>query len=243
MSPRTQDYFRSLSAELDVQADRVRSLIGNVHWLSDGGHKEALLRGFLGKHLPCGTAIARGFLVNPLSPAQCSREQDVLILDTSVDPPLFNYGGLAVASCEQAFACLSVKTAFGKKEFIDSLKTFLSIPNCTTGRETFFGSYHYAADNDDSLTSLGGRVASWLKPELRRVSMVVRVSPTVFFLLTTNTKPHKLCLYKTTNSSTAFFVARLVNHIASLRSSRASAFADALDASDSCSDVQEVGVP
>ena len=243
MLPRPQDYFRSLSAELDIQADRVRSLLGDRHWVSDGGHKEAILRGFLEKHLPSGTLVSRGFLVNPLSAIECSREQDVVILDTLVAAPLFDYGGLVVASCEQALACISVKTSFGRPEFTDSLQTCLSVPKTTLGGETLFCSYHYDCDHDTSLPSLAAKVADWLKQEANRVSMVVRVSPRTFFLFDASTEPHSLHLYATTGGSTAFFLARLVNHIASLRSGRPSGFSDLLDVSDSCSEVINVIVP
>jgi hypothetical protein len=41
--PRPNEYFRSLAAEFDVQASRVRHLIGDAHWGHDGNHKEALV--------------------------------------------------------------------------------------------------------------------------------------------------------------------------------------------------------
>ena len=241
MRPRPHDYFRSLSAELDVQADRVRSLIGDAHWLSDGGHKEALLRGLIERHMPSGTLVSRGFLVGPLSPTVCSREQDVLVLNTSTDSPFFNSGGLAITSSEHAYACLSVKSAFGKNEFLSSLHGFLSVPATTTGVGTFFGSYHYATDDGASLAKLGEKVAGWLEQERERVPMVVRVSPTVFFLLETGTLP-RIRMYATTNASTAFFLAKLVNNIATVRSNRPSAFAEALDAADSCLEFHEVNL-
>ena len=241
LPPQTHEYFRSLSAELDVQADRVRSLIGGSHWASDGGHKEALLRGLIEGVMPSGTVVARGFLVNPITPADCSREQDVVVIDTSSEPPLFNYGGLVITSSEQAYACLSVKSAFGKQEFLDSLDGFLSVPKNTTC-DTFFGSYHYGYDQG-ALSDLGKKLTRWLKAPRNRVPMVVRVSPSTFFLLETTSRSHRIRLYSTEGASTAFFVARLVNHIAAIRSNRPSAFADALDASDACSDCHEVKLP
>ncbi|MCC6525917.1 MAG: hypothetical protein IT373_24935 [Polyangiaceae bacterium] len=243
MRSNMQHYFQSLSAELDVQADRVRALIGEAHWLSDGGHKEALLRGLVEKHMPSGTIVTRGFLVGPLSPENCSREQDLLVLDCSSDPPLFNYGGLVVTSPDHAYGCLSVKSTFGKDQLLDSLDGFLSIPKCASGATPFFGSYHYAPDGEMPLPELGEKLSRWLGPHDARVSMVVRVSPSVFFILETDQKPHRIRLYAAANASTAFFVARLVSHVTSLRSKRPSAFADALDAAVPCSAFLEVSLP
>src|SRR4051794_17511886 len=41
--PNRQRYLVSLAEELYAQANRVRDLIGDAHWLSDGHHKEYLL--------------------------------------------------------------------------------------------------------------------------------------------------------------------------------------------------------
>ena len=242
MLARPQDYFRSLSAELDVQANRVRSLIGDAHWLSDGGHKEALVRGFVTRHVPHGTVVGRGFLIRPESPTVCSREQDVLVLNTTNEPPLFNIGGLLVTSSAHAYACLSVKSAFGKKEFLDSLDGFLSVPENTANVDLFFGSYHFGTEEGSSLAELGERVSGWLDGH-DRAPMIARVSSTTFLLLEVGARPHRLRLYATESGSTAFFIARLVNHITARRSKEASAFADALDASDACTDFHEIELP
>ena len=36
------------------------------------------------------------------------------------DPPLLSYGGLVISSPDQAYACISVKSAFGKDELIEA---------------------------------------------------------------------------------------------------------------------------
>jgi hypothetical protein len=131
-----------------------------------------------------------------------------------------------------------VKSAFGKGEFLSSLEGFASIPQTTTGDRPLFGSYHYGADDGRSLSSFGDLLAQWLTGR-DHVPMVVRVSPTVFFFIETHTQPHRIRLYSTENGSTAFFIAKLVSHIAALRTKRAAAFADALDVADSCTEFHE----
>ena len=53
-------YLAISSQELEARAQRVRTLIGDAHWLSDGNHKEALLREFLRRYLPPELVITMG---------------------------------------------------------------------------------------------------------------------------------------------------------------------------------------
>jgi hypothetical protein len=57
--PNPAGYLKSIADELTVQANRVRDLIGNAHWLSDGHHKEYLLTALLQRHLPSGLEFMR----------------------------------------------------------------------------------------------------------------------------------------------------------------------------------------
>ena len=38
------EYHKSIARELEATKDRIRQLIGDKHWLTDGEHKEAVLR-------------------------------------------------------------------------------------------------------------------------------------------------------------------------------------------------------
>ena len=38
------EYLKSISNELNASKDRIRLLIGHVHWQTDGENKEAILR-------------------------------------------------------------------------------------------------------------------------------------------------------------------------------------------------------
>jgi hypothetical protein len=67
----------------------VRDLIGSKHWLSDGHHKEFLLTALLERHLPAGTIAGRGFVIHPDEPDQCSTEQDILVVDSTREAPVF----------------------------------------------------------------------------------------------------------------------------------------------------------
>jgi hypothetical protein len=121
-------YVRSLSEELRSRSDRVRQLIGDAHWFHDGNHKEELLAEVLIRHLPTRYSVSRGFLITPDTQPDCSREQDLLILDASNHPFLFKSAGLSITFSSSVAAALSVKTSVGKEEFMDAWKTLASIP-------------------------------------------------------------------------------------------------------------------
>ena len=228
---RPNEYFRSLAAEFDVQAMRVRQLIGDAHWGNDGNHKEALVRGLLEAHVPAGVLVTRAFLVSTLTPTNCSREQDVVVLDHSSDAPLFRFGGLAISSVESALVSVSVKTQFGKAEFIDSMTSFATVPTTPGAGSMFFGVYHFPdADKvSDDLEPLATKIRGWMV-DAPRISVVLRISPSILGLIDVRTTPGTLHLYQTDDASTAFFLARMLNHIATSRAGRPSFFADALDA-------------
>src|SRR5210317_2216194 len=89
-------YLESWSKELTSRSNRVRNLIGDAHWLSDGHHKEYIIRDFLKRLLPNRIKVTTGF-VRPLNlENKCSTEIDVLVLDNHLQPPFFSEGGIDI---------------------------------------------------------------------------------------------------------------------------------------------------
>jgi hypothetical protein len=141
-------YLKSIADELQAQATRVRDLIGDVHWLSDGHHKESVLLSVLRRHLPSGMIASRGFVIDSHDQSTCSTEQDILILDTSCEAPVLNQGSLLIAFPRQVVACISVKTRWIKKEVVDSIHGLSSV-RAVTKRDPrrnhiWYGAYFYA---------------------------------------------------------------------------------------------------
>lgn len=112
--PDLSAYLASWAQELEARAQRVRSLIGDAHWVSDGNHKEALLREFLRRYLPSGLAISNGFVRSPSAENNCSPEVDILIADPSAHPPFFSEGELQIVPPTSVVAHVEVKTTFEK---------------------------------------------------------------------------------------------------------------------------------
>lgn len=140
-------YLQSMADELHSQATRVRDLIGDVHWLSDGHHKESILRDLVCRYLPAGFIAARGFVVAPNDDSACSKEQDILIIDCLTEPPLFYQGGLVITFPRDVVAAISVKTKMGNSEVQDSLAGLNTVRNVAlisgVSHLIWCGSYHF----------------------------------------------------------------------------------------------------
>lgn len=120
-----EQFLRSLAADLEAQANRVRDLIGDAHWLSDGRHKERLLTSVVRNHCPPSMDVSTGFVISHTQ-GGCSREQDLLVVDCSREVPLFREGGLAIAFPRSVVAAISVKTTFDLAELRDSALTLMT---------------------------------------------------------------------------------------------------------------------
>ena len=114
-------YLESWSQELEARAKRVRALIGDAHWLSDGNHKEALLREFLRRYLPPELVITNGFVRSPSAENNCSPEVDILIVNPSVHTPFFAEGELQIVPPTSVVAHIEVKTTFAANNLKNAL--------------------------------------------------------------------------------------------------------------------------
>src|SRR5437867_11508345 len=103
---RPQAYFQSLTAEVDALKDRVRYLIEDRHWQTDGEWKESVIRQVLRRHLPQSVSVSRGFVVTANA---TSRQIDVLIVDSS-KPVLFRDGDLVFVTPDAVLGVLEVKS-------------------------------------------------------------------------------------------------------------------------------------
>src|SRR3712207_1006807 len=105
--PQRFRYLASISEELLSQANRVRDLIGDRHWFSDGHHKEQLLASVLRRHLPADIIVSRGFVIDAVDPGGCSKEQDILVVDAHREAPIFRQGDLVICFPRTILAAIS----------------------------------------------------------------------------------------------------------------------------------------
>ncbi|MCL4502438.1 MAG: hypothetical protein M1438_11395 [Deltaproteobacteria bacterium] len=116
------EYHKSIASELNATKDRIRRLIGNQHWLTDGEHKEAVLRKVLRTHLPESVRVGRGFVCFK---NESSNQIDILV--TSYDrPTLFKDGELVLVTPDAVQAIIEIKTALRSGPDIENVIKKLS---------------------------------------------------------------------------------------------------------------------
>jgi hypothetical protein len=148
--PNRRRYLLSLADELHLQSTRVRDLIGDAHWYSDGHHKEFLLLELLRRHLPSGMVASRGFVISATDTDHRSREQDVLVVDVTQEAPVFSQGGVIIVFPRFVRAAVSVKTTMDSATVADSVSGLNSVRDVAAGaadpRLLWCGAYYFEAD-------------------------------------------------------------------------------------------------
>jgi hypothetical protein len=122
--PLSRDYaefHKSIAEELTVTQNRIRNLISGRHWLSDGEHREAVLRKALRNHVPEAFHVGKGFISFEDS---TSNQTDILITDKE-HPTLFKDGDLRVVTPDAVRAIIEVKKSISDraelKEYLGKL--------------------------------------------------------------------------------------------------------------------------
>ena len=114
-------YWQSLGKNLKATKDRVRNLIGDRHWLTEGTYKEIILRNAIERHLPESLRICTGFVC---SDDDISTQIDLLIIDKSAFT-LFKEGDLTIVTQSAVRAIIEVKTAL--TEASDAADTIMKL--------------------------------------------------------------------------------------------------------------------
>jgi hypothetical protein len=121
-------YHQSIRSELTSNKNRIRNLIGSVHWLTDGEHKESILRKVIENFAPEIFRIGRGFVCYPNSrntDKKSSKQIDILI--TSKDKPtLYKDIDLHLVTADSVKAIIEVKTELQQGEKFENIVTSLS---------------------------------------------------------------------------------------------------------------------
>lgn len=99
-------YHKSIADELRATKDRIRNLIGDRHWQTDGEHKEAVLRKVLRNHIAESLHVGTGFVCGPDT---TSHQIDVLISSRD-KPTLFRDGELLLITPDAVAGIIEVKT-------------------------------------------------------------------------------------------------------------------------------------
>lgn len=122
-------YLKSISAEFEALKDRVRDLINDRHWATDGAWKESVLRAMISRTIPTTYTVASGFIVTEGGP---STQIDVLIYNNSI-PVLYRGGDLVFVPPAACAAIIEVKSSLNAAELRDAAVKLAN--NCELVRE------------------------------------------------------------------------------------------------------------
>lgn len=167
-------YLKSWSDEFTAKANRVRHLIGNAHWLTDGHHKEELIKSHLKRYLPNRFCVTRGFVVDPLCQGITTKEIDILISDSSKMPPLLAEEDLTICLGPSVIGHVEVKTSFSLTTIKDAIKSSThnqKIINKTgKGENTWRAIFFFQLDPKNQNIDLSDAVEKAIKAQLPQIS-------------------------------------------------------------------------
>jgi hypothetical protein len=138
------NYYRSLAAELDALKDRVRYLIQDGHWPTDGEWKESVLRTVFRGHLPANIGVGRGFIV---SEANASPQIDVLLFDKS-RPLLHRDGDLVFVTPDAVRGIVEVKSTLRTAQLVETASRLGRAAGLVQGggKRIFLGLFAFEAE-------------------------------------------------------------------------------------------------
>lgn len=125
MDRNLRSYHETISGEFKLLQDRIRNLIGSSHWLTDGEHKETILRRIIRNHMPECYRIGKGFIcypnylwhgnANDINQRDTSWQLDLIITNIN-KPTLFKDGELVFITPDAVNCIIEVKTTLDGKD-------------------------------------------------------------------------------------------------------------------------------
>jgi hypothetical protein len=110
-------YLRSLGQEVMSLQQRVRYILADAHWQTDGEWKESVVRQVLRRYLPTAVHVSRGFVVTS---DVASTQIDILLHDAS-KPVLFKDGDLVFVTPDAVLGLIEIKARVGRSKFREAL--------------------------------------------------------------------------------------------------------------------------
>lgn len=166
-------HFKSISAELEVVKDRVRYMIHDAHWPTDGEWKESVLRTAIRRSAPSAVSVGRGFVVTRDG---ASPQIDVLIYDNA-HPVLYRDGDLVFIAPAACRAAIEVKSRLSSSKFAGVCEgladTAEFIRMGSGGEHAFIGLFSYEEETIKPEKALAALAAAARKNQARVIDHTV----------------------------------------------------------------------
>jgi hypothetical protein len=107
-------YLKSLGDEMLSLKDRVRHIIDDHHWQTDGEWKESVVRQMLRRSLAPSAIVSRGFVV---SANEVSSQIDIIV-HRAESPVIYRDGELVFLTPDAVLALIEVKSKVSKGDFV-----------------------------------------------------------------------------------------------------------------------------
>lgn len=218
-------YHQSILGELNSLKDRIRNLMDEPNWLTDGEWKESVLRSVLRRHLPDNIHIGRGFV---FTPARCSSQIDILIYDASC-PVVFRDGDLVFVTPDAVKAIIEVKSRATNAIVSESVEklvnnldlvfnAILTAPGMPRQPNCYGGIFAYESSIADDQAVLRILMENAHESPLRVVSHM-SLGPSSFFRFWESdpegkNETFKWHSYQLDNLSPAYFISNLISSLA-----------------------------
>jgi len=212
-----ENYFISVTKELESLKNRVRDFIDDAHWQTDGEWKESVLRTILKRHIPSSFKIGRGFVINR---EEVSKQIDILIYDSS-KPILYQDGNLVFITPDSAKIIIEVKTRLtyhSLGETLDNICSNAEIIRAYGGNARYFGLFSYENDMAD-INRILGIIKDKVGGHQRRVIKYLSLGNSNFIRYwhntpgNDNTLHQKWHAYNLVDKAPAYFINNIVGDV------------------------------
>jgi hypothetical protein len=213
------EYFRSIEKEILLRSERIRLLIGAKHWLTDGRHKEELIKNAVTRY--CGEHIiaTNGFICSFNYIGRSSPEVDVLILNRSESASYYDEGGVVIAPPSRVGAHLHVKTTLSLPAVKDVFRTSVrsneeirhsADPDPVFSAGIFFRTPH-AASNTTILNWIGEEAVKVKDPSCLPNAIFMLGTGIAVIRLDDNSKRIKVSIHSIEYLSIAWLVSEILD--------------------------------
>lgn len=213
-----EKFQMSITEELKIIQDRVRHLIGGIHWGEEGSYKEAILSSVIRRFLPTSMSLGTGFIIKKENDDfKTSTQIDIIIYDNTY-PVLFKEGDFIITTPENVKGIIEVKTKLNSSDISNAVSKATKNGNLTN-QKIFNGIFAYDGGN---INIERENIPQNLKSALNNSKGTVNhlcLGEDIFIKFWQDSNTQNNCsneyysTYKIKNLSFSYFISNLIEHV------------------------------